>query len=238
MAQAEAVKFACPDCQKEYTWKPEIAGKKAKCKCGNVIDIPTTPPAPPPPPLPPPDVDPFDNPDYMYDLADEPAKGAGGRGGGAPPPPVPTQPELQTCPNCSGNIPPGGVVCLACGFNVKTGKKNKTQVVGAGGPGGKGKSSAAATAASGGAFNWAAGWKGWFWVIAGIFVIGLAPYDYSRIRAMERDPENDWTYLSRRTRRTYRAFGVWGVVGSDIIAGSLCALGGVAEIIKKGKGEE
>jgi hypothetical protein len=129
--QSPAVKFACPTCKKEYTWKPELAGKKAKCKCGTVIDIPA---APPPPPLPPPNVDPFDNPDYMYDFADEPAKTA--EGTAAAPPPIPTQIDLQSCPNCGGNILPNSVVCLACGFNTKTGKKQKTQVA-AKGPGGK-----------------------------------------------------------------------------------------------------
>lgn len=130
--QSPAVKFACPSCKKEYTWKPELAGKKAKCKCGTVIDIPA---APPPPPLPPPNVDPFDNPDYMYDFADEPAKTAEGTAAAAPPP-IPTQIDLQSCPNCGGNILPNSVVCLACGFNTKTGKKHKTQVA-AKGPGGK-----------------------------------------------------------------------------------------------------
>src|SRR5687767_10666338 len=129
--QSPAVKFACPSCKKEYTWKPELAGKKAKCKCGTVIDIPA---APPPPPLPPPNVDPFDNPDYMYDFADEPAKTAGGTA--AAPPPIPTQIDLQSCSNCGGNILPNSVVCLACGFNTKTGKKHKTQVANKG-PGGK-----------------------------------------------------------------------------------------------------
>jgi hypothetical protein len=33
-------KFQCPSCQKEYRWKPELAGKRAKCKCGTAIEIP------------------------------------------------------------------------------------------------------------------------------------------------------------------------------------------------------
>ena len=32
--------FSCPSCQKEYRWKPELAGKRAKCKCGSTIEIP------------------------------------------------------------------------------------------------------------------------------------------------------------------------------------------------------
>jgi hypothetical protein len=38
-------KFNCSSCGKEYRWKPELAGKKAKCKCGNVIPVPTKAPA-------------------------------------------------------------------------------------------------------------------------------------------------------------------------------------------------
>ena len=58
-------------CGKQYTWKPELAGKRAKCKCGSVVsfpaqrpgsedeagfeddmgEIPMAPP-PPPPPMP------------------------------------------------------------------------------------------------------------------------------------------------------------------------------------------
>ena len=129
MAQTQAVKFSCPSCSKEFNWRQEIAGKKAKCKCGLVIDIPA---APPPPPLPPPDVDPFDNPDYMYDFADEPAKS---QKSAEALPPLPTHVDLQSCPNCGGNIPPGGIICLACGFNTKTGRKHKTEVArGSGGP--------------------------------------------------------------------------------------------------------
>src|SRR4051812_19404291 len=37
-------KFNCSTCGKEYRWKPELAGKKAKCKCGSVIAIPTKAP--------------------------------------------------------------------------------------------------------------------------------------------------------------------------------------------------
>src|SRR5262249_42975164 len=70
MAEATQAKFACPGCGTRYTWKPEIAGKKVKCRCGQVMNAPATEPgsttpkpvapdpkpaasAPKPPPLPP-----------------------------------------------------------------------------------------------------------------------------------------------------------------------------------------
>jgi hypothetical protein len=33
-------KFACEGCKRNYTWKPEIAGKRVKCKCGQVLTVP------------------------------------------------------------------------------------------------------------------------------------------------------------------------------------------------------
>ena len=45
--RATAVPNACTSCGKEFRWKPELAGKKAKCKCGSVISVPAKPPAPP-----------------------------------------------------------------------------------------------------------------------------------------------------------------------------------------------
>jgi hypothetical protein len=33
----------CPSCGKQFRWKPELAGKRAKCKCGGVIAIPAQP---------------------------------------------------------------------------------------------------------------------------------------------------------------------------------------------------
>lgn len=39
-----SIKFACPSCGKQYQVKAELAGKKAKCKCGTVIPIPVPQP--------------------------------------------------------------------------------------------------------------------------------------------------------------------------------------------------
>ncbi len=48
MSDAATSIFECSACRKHYKWKPEIAGKKVKCKCGTVIHIPATDPAPKP----------------------------------------------------------------------------------------------------------------------------------------------------------------------------------------------
>lgn len=36
-----AIGFQCPQCRKSYSVKDEYAGKKAKCSCGAVLDVPT-----------------------------------------------------------------------------------------------------------------------------------------------------------------------------------------------------
>jgi hypothetical protein len=35
--------FSCEACGKSYTWKPALAGKKAKCGCGTVMSVPPAP---------------------------------------------------------------------------------------------------------------------------------------------------------------------------------------------------
>jgi hypothetical protein len=53
-----AQKFSCSACGRQFAWKKELAGKKAKCKCGAMVEIPMemTPPEP--------------AEDALYDLAD------------------------------------------------------------------------------------------------------------------------------------------------------------------------
>lgn len=46
MSAVEEVGFSCAACGKQYRWKPELAGKKVKCKCGNALAVPATPPTP------------------------------------------------------------------------------------------------------------------------------------------------------------------------------------------------
>src|SRR5687767_11962868 len=35
--------FFCDHCGKSYTWKPALAGRKAKCSCGQTIVVPQAP---------------------------------------------------------------------------------------------------------------------------------------------------------------------------------------------------
>ena len=54
-------KFSCGKCGKQFKWKSELAGKRAKCTCGAAIVVPAVEA---PPEAPPPD---FDN---LYDFAE------------------------------------------------------------------------------------------------------------------------------------------------------------------------
>ena len=60
------MKFTCPQCQKQHTVTPQLAGKRAKCACGEILQLPQLP----------------DDP-YAVPVAAEPAKS-----------PAPAQSEL------------------------------------------------------------------------------------------------------------------------------------------------
>lgn len=47
---SEHAKFFCQSCGKAYTWKPELAGKRAQCKCGQMMIVPPQLDAPKPQP--------------------------------------------------------------------------------------------------------------------------------------------------------------------------------------------
>ncbi|MGB7156708.1 MAG: hypothetical protein WBD40_01500, partial [Tepidisphaeraceae bacterium] len=59
--KVEDGKFACDACGKRYTWKPQLAGKKAKCACGATMVVPAAeaPQA-------------NDEPDDLYGFAEDP----------------------------------------------------------------------------------------------------------------------------------------------------------------------
>lgn len=65
MGVAGAEFVACEQCGKRYRWKPELAGRRAKCACGHVIDMPAAPPDSAPPP------GPESDDDGMYGITDD-----------------------------------------------------------------------------------------------------------------------------------------------------------------------
>jgi hypothetical protein len=103
-----AGKFSCSACGKTYSWKPELAGKRVKCKCGQPISIPASDPA------------------GADDIGDLGALAALSEGDPMTPGAVAGGP---TCPGCGSGVDPSAVLCVNCGQNLKTGKKLKTSKV-------------------------------------------------------------------------------------------------------------
>jgi hypothetical protein len=100
----------CPSCQKEYPWKPDLAGKRVKCTCGEVIDVPT--------------VAPKAEVDELYDLADDPSPKA--QHGVADLQSVATAAAVAVddsrqfpCPYCGEKLNPGSMMCVFCGSNLE-----------------------------------------------------------------------------------------------------------------------
>ena len=119
MGEGDGAKFACTTCGREFKWKPELGGRKAKCKCGATVTVPQAPPAAPPPP-------PADD---EFDLTDlpEPIPPRGGARTAttattSPPLPMADAPaEKIACPVCNTPAPPTAVLCTNCGYNFRTG---------------------------------------------------------------------------------------------------------------------
>src|SRR5262245_19522245 len=112
MAQVEEAKFSCQSCGAKYRWKPELAGRKVKCKCGAVMTAPAQNPAAARS-----SSRGSDEPDLdaMYDLAEEGKAVAKSAGAAAAP--------TMRCPSCKSDLEPGAAICVNCGFNLKTGSK-------------------------------------------------------------------------------------------------------------------
>src|SRR4051794_4551485 len=41
MSDGTGQKFSCDSCNRSYSWKPELAGRRVKCKCGTGMSVPT-----------------------------------------------------------------------------------------------------------------------------------------------------------------------------------------------------
>ena len=93
-------------CGKRLKAPASAAGKRAKCPaCGNVLTIT----APPPP------AEDDMGLNALYDLADQESKVAEQQAASGSP----------RCPGCSREMPAGAVLCVNCGYDMRTGSKLK-----------------------------------------------------------------------------------------------------------------
>src|SRR5688500_8558335 len=138
MSETAQAKFSCPSCGRQFTWKPELAGRSAKCKCGGTIKVPqqpqsaSAPPSPTRAPAAAPAASDDGNPLDAYDFstAETPAPKKASRGGGAAAAAVPVADSGMRCAARSNSLQPGAVLRVHCGVNLRTGKRMATVLAG------------------------------------------------------------------------------------------------------------
>jgi hypothetical protein len=161
--------FSCSGCGKKYVWKPELAGKTVKCKCGQGIPVPAAAasPAAAPARKPPAISKPAlaaaaparSEADDLYDLAADDAAPSPVRPAAASAAPAIVAPvaipgmedDAYRCPSCNEPMQPGAIICASCGFNLKTGAR-ETIARGPGTAAGKSAAKAATKAAASSGF--------------------------------------------------------------------------------------
>lgn len=106
---SSAQAIVCDHCGKSFSFKPEYAGRKLKCKCGNVLQVEA-----------PAEESAFG--EYSLELTPEERQKqerlAAARKAGK-------------CPECDNPVDRDAILCVSCGYNFKSGKKLGTQLLGA-----------------------------------------------------------------------------------------------------------
>src|SRR5688500_6186176 len=105
-ANVEQITVTCA-CGKRQKAPASAVGKKAKCpKCGNVIRIEAPPPA---------DEDGGLDLNALYDIAEREAQVAATQEASAP--------AQMRCPSSAAGIDAGAVLCVNCGYDMRSKKK-------------------------------------------------------------------------------------------------------------------
>lgn len=94
-----AISVYCEQCQETYKVKNELVGKRCKCKNGHALMIPNADGVAAAPPT----------------AATDPSP--------AKPKPSKTAAKQKKCPSCKAALAPQAVLCVACGFDLRTGSK-------------------------------------------------------------------------------------------------------------------
>ncbi len=113
------IAVACQSCHKRLAAKDELAGRKVKCpQCGALLTIPKPEPAPQAGPAIASLLDEYEMALPSGGPTGSSAAGATGGPGGA-------SPTGMKCPSCAESLGNGAVICLACGYDLRTGKKRE-----------------------------------------------------------------------------------------------------------------
>lgn len=134
MAEASDERVACPHCAKRYRWKPELSGRKVVCKCGQKMRLPTSAQGEAEAIGPPPNAN--DASTYDLDANDESGASRAGAAGiaavhGVDKTGAPDEAGGAgegRCPSCNQPVKPNAVICVQCGFNLKSGQQIETDV--------------------------------------------------------------------------------------------------------------
>lgn len=118
-------KVRCEHCNKAYAWQEKYAGKKVRCKCGEVMRFPAECPTEEGMEL-------ALNLDSGIDLNLGSSSSRGSSSLSTPDGqlnvPPPANMGGPSCPSCKTTVRPGAVICINCGFNLKEGNKVNTAV--------------------------------------------------------------------------------------------------------------
>ncbi len=118
-----AITAQCGSCNKKFKANDQLAGKRVKCpQCGGAIAIPVP--------------QPVESPGSVASLLDEESVPATPV---ARPKPKPKPAVAKKCPSCSAEITAGAVLCVNCGFDLRTGKPVEVGSADAAEPGAKKK---------------------------------------------------------------------------------------------------
>jgi hypothetical protein len=127
MGSSSEGKVRCKHCNKAYAWQEKYAGKKVRCKCGEVMRFPAQCPT-------------EDGMELELNLDSGIDLNLGASKGGAKAPaalgtpdgkinvPPPANMGGPSCPSCKATVRPGAVICVSCGYHLKAGNKINTAV--------------------------------------------------------------------------------------------------------------
>lgn len=133
---APTVVITCPECEKQITAPVTLDGKKIRCKgCGHTFVVRADvgekdEPGPPAKPKPKPAAKAKPAPQPARAKAKAKAKAPGKPADDDDPNPYQvTDIDLTPrCPHCAGDMEPGDVICLHCGYNTQTRMRANTRV--------------------------------------------------------------------------------------------------------------